>query len=66
MVMADCFAYAKLGDSEDLRFATCRALTALYCKDGECKFYKNIDQACKACSYENCQGCAGNTKRKEL
>ena len=55
MVKTDCFAYAKLEDGREV----CRALNALYCKEEECKFYKEKHKACKECEYADCKGCAG-------
>lgn len=41
-VKEDCFAYIK-----ELR--RCKALKYLYCKDGECKFYKTKKERCDGC-----------------
>lgn len=66
MVMTDCFAYARFGDSENVRFEMCKALDALYCRVEECKFYKNKEQACRECLYDDCKGCAGKHNRNCL
>jgi hypothetical protein len=39
----DCFAYEK-GSFLDSRYELCNALNNLYCRNGKCKFYKNIDE----------------------
>lgn len=38
----DCFAY-KPGQQNPCRKAECTALDKLYCRDGECRFYKAAD-----------------------
>lgn len=38
----DCFAY-KPGSQNPRRKAECTALDKLYCRDGECRFYKAAD-----------------------
>lgn len=38
-VKTDCFAY-RPGQQNPRRKAECAALDKLYCRDGECRFYK--------------------------
>lgn len=52
-VHTDCFAY----DEETFGRPNCRALNALYCRSGECKFYKTVKQACEDCTYSDCRNC---------
>lgn len=40
----DCFAY-KPGQQNPRRKAECTALEKLYCKEGECRFYKSMEDA---------------------
>jgi hypothetical protein len=56
-VKTDCFAYENRVHADGSRKEICKAMTALYCKNGECKFYKSAEQACKECTYEDCKGC---------
>lgn len=53
-VKTDCFAYRS---GEGGRKECCEAMNALYCKTGECKFYKTAQQACHDCTYPDCKGC---------
>lgn len=43
-VKTDCFAY-KPGSQNPRRKAECTALDKLYCRDGECRFYKERQSA---------------------
>ena len=56
-VKHDCFAYSK-----ELR--KCKALNDLYCRNGECKFYKTEFQRCEECKTSRtkitCQECKAN------
>jgi len=40
--MKDCFAYFR---------GRCKALRELYCKNGECRFYKQRGTECDTCIY---------------
>lgn len=39
----DCFAYKPGQQKPPRRKAECMALDKLYCRDGECRFYKAVD-----------------------
>lgn len=52
-VKTDCFSYEDRGRYGGI----CKALNGMYCKRGECKFYKTAEQACKECTYNDCKGC---------
>lgn len=52
-VKTDCFAYEDRGTMGGI----CKALNGMYCKIGECKFYKTAEQACHECTYPDCKGC---------
>lgn len=41
-IKTDCFAYKK-------NLNRCGALEVLYCKDGECRFYKTKEERCEGC-----------------
>lgn len=41
-IKTDCFAYKK-------NLNKCGALEILYCKDGDCRFYRTIDDRCNSC-----------------
>lgn len=43
----DCFAY-RPGQQNPRRKAECTALDKLYCKEGECSFYKDKEQQSEA------------------
>ncbi len=47
----DCFAY-KPGQQNPRRKAECAALDKLYCKEGECRFYKAAEDAVGYQKYE--------------
>lgn len=57
-IKKDCFAY----DESEIR-PKCMALNKLYCKVGECGFYKTANQACKECTYTNCRNCPVGVKK---
>ena len=56
-VKTDCFAYEKRESANGKTKELCKAMNALYCETGECKFYKNTKQACAECVYKDCKGC---------
>lgn len=56
-VKTDCFAYEKRKNPDGGCAELCKALTAMYCKNEPCKFYKTAEQACKECTYSDCKGC---------
>ena len=43
-VKTDCFAYRPGQQKPPRRKAECTALDKLYCRDGECRFYKAADE----------------------
>ena len=50
----DCFAYRNNGK------AYCAALELLYCRDGECAFYKKKGTLCDSCNkkrFRECKSC---------
>jgi hypothetical protein len=58
-IKTDCFAYAsRRNQNNGRKLETCMALNALYCRAGECKFYKTKERACYECKFTNCSGCA--------
>lgn len=57
MIKTDCFAYERRENPNRTVVELCKALTALYCKQEECPFYKTAEQACKECQYADCKGC---------
>lgn len=65
MIHEDCFAYAERpvpGGKKGM----CLALNQLYCThEKDCKFYKTLEQACKRCTYDDCQGCPGEITREK-
>lgn len=63
MVKTDCFAYTSFQVITGKTFESCKALDALYCKTEECKFYKNLSQACAECLYDDCNGCAAKMQK---
>lgn len=61
-VKTDCFAYRKITQPNGRTEEKCFALLELYCKNEECKFYKEQTKACMDCNFTNCGGCAVDYK----